>query len=446
MRTKKAFYNTTTGIIYQLCSIVCGFIIPRLILGYFGSEYNGMISSITQFLGWISILTAGVGGVTRAALYKPLNKNDNYKISGIINATDNFMKKIALIFLGGLIIFAIGYPFLLKNKFEWFFVFTMVLVLGINTFAQYFFGMTYQNLLEADQRQYIYSTVRILTTLISTLVTVVLIIMHFDIRIVKLASSLIFAVNPIFLNIYVKKYYSIDTKIAPDNSAISQRWHAFAQEIAVMINNNTDIVVLTIFSNVLEISVYVIYNMVLSGVKQLLQTFTTGIGAAFGSMIAEGIDNSSLNRKLKVFEVLVYNITTILFSVTLVTIVPFVRVYTSNINDVNYIRPVFAIIITIAAMFNCFRIPYQTIVYAAGHFKQTRNGSIVEVILNLSISIILVIKIGLIGVAIGTLVGSIFRTLQYGIYLSRNIIVRSNWLFYTKIVISLLETMIIYII
>ncbi|WP_222862929.1 hypothetical protein, partial [Enterococcus faecium] len=54
--------------------------------------------------------------------------------------------------------------------------------------------------------------------------------------------------------------------------------------------------------------------------------------------------------------------------------------------------------------------------------------------------------IGLIGVAIGTLVGSIFRTLQYGIYLSRNIIVRSNWLFYTKIVISLLETMIIYII
>ncbi|HAR1183137.1 TPA: sugar isomerase, partial [Enterococcus faecium] len=186
--------------------------------------------------------------------------------------------------------------------------------------------------------------------------------------------------------------------------------------------------------------------MVLSGVKQLLQTFTTGIGAAFGSMIAEGIDNSSLNRKLKVFEVLVYNITTILFSVTLVTIVPFVRVYTSNINDVNYIRPVFAIIITIAAMFNCFRIPYQTIVYAAGHFKQTRNGSIVEVILNLSISIILVIKIGLIGVAIGTLVGSIFRTLQYGIYLSRNIIVRSNWLFYTKIVISLLETMIIYII
>lgn len=97
-------------------------------------------------------------------------------------------------------------------------------------------------------------------------------------------------------------------------------------------------------------------------------------------------------------------------------------------------------------MFNCFRIPYQTIVYAAGHFKQTRNGSIVEVILNLSISIILVIKIGLIGVAIGTLVGSIFRTLQYGIYLSRNIIVRSNWLFYTKIVISLLETMIIYII
>ena len=71
MRTKKAFYNTVSGILYQFVAIICAFVLPRLILSSFGSSYNGIVSSINQFLSWISVLSAGIGGVTRAALYKP---------------------------------------------------------------------------------------------------------------------------------------------------------------------------------------------------------------------------------------------------------------------------------------------------------------------------------------------------------------------------------------
>lgn len=437
MRTKKAFYNTFTGIVYQGIAVVCAFILPRLILSTFGSSYNGVVSSINQFLSWISVLSAGIGGVTRAALYKPLSEKNNSKISSIMKATDIFMKKIAVIFVIILFLFGMFYPLIVRKEFEFFFVFTLILVLGISTFSQYYFGITYQTLLEADQRQYIYTIVRIITTIIGTAAAAILIIAGFEIRFVYLASSIVYACNPLFLNIYVKRYYKLDRKAVPDYTTVKQRWNAFAQELAIMINSNTDIVVLTIFCDVKIVSVYTVYNMIINGVKQMLQTFTTGVGAAFGNMIAQGKKNDYLDDTLKVFEFVVINVTTILFSITAMTIVPFVSVYIRGITDVNYLRWGFGYSITLAAMFNCYRIPYQTIVYAAGKFKETRNGSIVEAVINIVLSIILVIRFGLIGVVIGTLAAAIFRTCQYAVYLSKNIIIRSQFIFIRNITVSL---------
>ena len=81
MRSKKALKNTLTAILSELVAIVCSFILPRLILSSFGSTYNGITSSITQFLSCVVLLRAGIGGVTRAALYKPLAEKDNIKIA-----------------------------------------------------------------------------------------------------------------------------------------------------------------------------------------------------------------------------------------------------------------------------------------------------------------------------------------------------------------------------
>ena len=67
MRTKKALYNILAQIAYELVATVCGLILPRLIITAFGSGYNGMVSSITQFLEYISILTLGISGSTRVA-------------------------------------------------------------------------------------------------------------------------------------------------------------------------------------------------------------------------------------------------------------------------------------------------------------------------------------------------------------------------------------------
>lgn len=70
MQSKKLIKNTYTAIIYQVATLICGFILPRLILGNFDSEVNGLVNSITQFLQVIQFLELGVGAVVRTSLYK----------------------------------------------------------------------------------------------------------------------------------------------------------------------------------------------------------------------------------------------------------------------------------------------------------------------------------------------------------------------------------------
>ena len=214
MRTKKAVINTMTSIMAEVVSIICGLILPRLILGAFGSSYNGITSSITQFLSCIVLLRAGVGSVTRAALYNPLSKKDKSEISGIVNATAIFMKKVALIYVGALIVFACVYPFLVRNSFSWIFSATLVLIIGSSTFVDNYFGIAYQMLLQADQKNYVNTIPQIVTTILNTIVAAVLIHCGAGIHLVKLGSAIVYFIRPLFLSYYVKKKYEIDADLS----------------------------------------------------------------------------------------------------------------------------------------------------------------------------------------------------------------------------------------
>ena len=55
MRSKNAIYNILSNLALQFITIIYGFIVPKIIITKFGSEVNGLISSITQFLAYITI-------------------------------------------------------------------------------------------------------------------------------------------------------------------------------------------------------------------------------------------------------------------------------------------------------------------------------------------------------------------------------------------------------
>lgn len=445
MRTKKALYNSIASISLQIVSLICGFILPRLILSRFGSSYNGITQSISQFLSVIALLRAGVGGATRASLYKSLAKKDMEQVSSTVKATELFMRKVSLIFAGFILVFAIIYPIFVRSEFNWLFSSTLVIIIAFSTFIEYYFGITYQMLFQADQKLYVTSIIQIFTYIINTALAALLIKLNFGIHIVKLGSSVAFCITPVALNIYAKHHYKLNKKAKPDFTSINQRWDAFYHQIAAFVHNNTDITLLTIFTTTKEISVYSVYYLVGNGLKKIVLTVSSGIEAAFGNMIANN-EIKTLQINLNVFETTIHIVSTVFFATAFVLVTPFVKVYTLGVNDVNYARYAFGYLVILSEMLYCLRSPYESIINAAGHFKQTKKYAFTEAFINLGISLCLVYKFKLIGVVLGTLISIIYRNIVFATYISKNIVNRSMFLFVKRFAITTLSFIIVFII
>ena len=421
-RTKRVVLTIGTSLLSEGVALVCGLILPKMILTTFGSDYNGITQSISQFISYISLMKAGIGGATAVALYKPLAENDTKEISEVLYSTEKFMRKISMVFLLFVIGLSIVYPIFIVQEYDWFFTASLIFIISISTFGQYYFGFTYQTLLSADQKDYITTSLEILTTILNTIVAVILMNHNMSLHMVKLGSSLVNLITPLFLYFYCHKKYHL-MKVKPTEDKIPQKWDAAAHEVASFINNNTDVVILTLFSTLSEISVYTVYHYVIANLKKIVTRFTVGFGAAVGDMYARG-EIEAMHKNLGIFELLIYSFTSILYSVALVMMIPFVYVYTSGVTDADYIRSVFSLLLILGGVFNCFRVPYRAITIAAGHYRQTRNGAIMEAVINIVVSVVGVVLFGIEGVALGTLCAMAFRTMQYVIYLSNNIMYR----------------------
>lgn len=415
--------NTVALGLFQLTHFVCGLILPRHYLLYYGSEYTGISSSITQLLGFISILQFGIAGSTRFALYKALANDDIRGISGIMNATQRYMRKISLCLLGYIGVLSLVYPYIADTTLPAFDVFLLVLIIGASSFSRYFFGITNQILLTADQRMYVYYGLTTVSTILNTVIAVVLMRSGCNIFMVKLGSALIFVVTPILLSLYVRKVYKIDKSVPQDKTALNNRWDVMWHSIANIVHDNTDLVVLTVLTNVKYVSVYTVHYLVVNGIFQIFSVFTNSLEAAFGNMFAKG-EIKTAYRNLELYEFFTAVFVSVVFSCALVLIVPFVQLYTAGVTDVNYTVPIFATVAVIAQMVMSIRQPYLAIVRAAGHYKQTRNGAFVEAAMNIVISVVLTYFFGIVGVAIGTLFANLFRTLQFAVYLRKNIVDR----------------------
>lgn len=435
MQNTILFYNSISPLIYQVTTIICGFILPRLILSHFGTEINGLVNSISQFLGVISFLELGVGAVVQSSLYKPLADNDNINVSKVIASADKFFRKLGYILAIYIIVMLFYYPYLVKQSFGFMFTATLILAISIRSFAQYFFGIVNRLLLVADQKAYIQYVAQTIAIIINTIACYTLITFDCSVQIVYGMTSLIFFLQPYAIHLYIKKYYALDRKIHYDVEPIKQKWNGVAQHVAAVILSGSDTVVLTIFSTLVNVSIYAIYFLPMSGARLVIMSMISGIEALIGNLWAK----QDLRELRKVFawtEWLIHTGTTLIFTLTAVLIVPFVQVYTHGVSDANYIQPLFGILLVAANSGHCLRLPYNIMILAAGHYKQTQHNYIIAAVMNIVISIIGVKQFGLIGVALGTMAAMVYQTVWMAWYNSKNFIQWSMRNFFKQMAVN----------
>lgn len=421
MQNKILFYNSISPLIYQVTTITCGFILPRLILGYYGTEVNGLVNSITQFLAIISFLELGVGAVVQSSLYKPLADKDNITVSKVITSADKFFRRLGYILAIYVVVMLFYYPYLVKQRFSFTFIATLIVAISIRSFAQYFFGIVNRLLLLADQKAYIQYIAQTAAVIANTTGCYILIAFDCSVQFVYGLTSLIFLLQPLAIHLYIKRDYALDRQIHYDVEPIKQKWNGVAQHIAAVILSSSDSIVLTTFSTLVNVSIYTVYYLPMSGARLMIMSMISGINALIGNLWAKQ-DLAELRKVFAWTEWSIHTGTTLIFTLTAILIVPFVQVYTHGVNDANYMQPLFGVLLVAANSGYCLRLPYNIMILAAGHYKQTQHNYIIAAVMNIAISIVCVMQFGLIGVAIGTLAAMVYQTVWMAWYNSKNFI------------------------
>lgn len=411
-----------TTLLYQLITIVSGIVIPQFMIKNYGSSAYGATSSITQFLSYVTLLEGGIGGVARAELYKPLADGSSTEISKVYNAVRRVFRIIGCIFLGYTVVLACSFRHITDvSFFSADYTFFLVIAISISTIAQYFFGIANLTLLNADQKRYISNLVMIVTTALNALLVIILIKMGCDILTVKLCSSSIFILRPLFFSVYVKRHYQIDRTQKATGDVLQQKWTGLGQHLAYYLHTNTDVAVLTVFADLKWVAVYGVYNLVISSMRNIISALTGGMEALFGEMIARK-EKDALASTYHYYDLIISCGTLILFGTTAILIVPFVRLYTMDVSDAEYIQPVFALVLLFAEAINCMFLPCSMLPVAANKFKETRWGAYGEAAINVGLSCLLVLWNPLVGVAIATTISVLFKNIFYFVYVSKNIL------------------------
>lgn len=407
---KPSFLNPFSGIILQLFNLISTFILPKIILSFFGSEVNGLVSSISNFLLYISIFEASVSNIVMSYFYKPIRDNDMEQISKIFNTCDRFYRKISILFITYTIVLSILYPVIFNLKFSFGYVASLTIILSLSYMIQYSFSNSLRTLLKADKKVYVVNFTQTLIIFLNLVLAIISVYVYPSIHLLKFISGLLFILQPIIFSYFVNKKFKIDKKAGVDDSLIKSRWDGLSISIASFVHNMTDIAFLTIFTKLEIVSVYSVYYLVIRGLESIMTSISNGILPSLGNLYVSN-KNDILKEKLEAYEMVYSLIVFIVFTVASVTITPFVLLYTGGISDANYYQPIFGYLIIIGEALFLIKMPHQNMAYAANKYKEMKKFSYVEALINVIVSLLLVKEYGLIGVAIGTTIAMLYRAI-----------------------------------
>ena len=407
--TLRAKRNIAATLANQLVSTLCGILVPRVMIAAFGSAVYGATTSIAQFLSYISLLEGGIGRVARGALYPPLAKGDETGVSRVYHALRRFFGGVGLAFLGYTLVLSLTYHRIADvGELSRGYVFALVWAISLSSLAKYLWGLPNITLLNADQRQYVTNTVILATTIANVLLIALLTRMGCGVVTVKLGSSLIFVLRPLILSVYVRRHYALP-KMPLEKKVLPQKWTGLGQHLAYTVHSNTDVMILTVCADLRLVSVYSVYHLIISSVRNIAASFSGGMEAVFGELIAKN-EGEKLRQTCRDYQALLSVVSMVLFGTTGGLILPFVRLYTAGISDAEYIRPGFALALLLAEGVGCLALPWAALPIGANRLKQTKWGAYGEAALNLGLSLMLIRWDPLVGVALGTLISVIGKS------------------------------------
>lgn len=424
MKKKRALYNLVVGIGSKVLLMVIGFLIPKVLIENYGSDVNGLLSSMAQIFGYLNLAEAGIGVATTQALYKAVATDDWDEINSILNAASKFYKRTGVVYLIGVICVAVLYPLLIPNTLGFYRVFLIFVFSGLEHVLQYFFLLKYVALLNTEGKTYIHVAISTIVSSVTQITKLILVSNAVNLVFIYAAYFVISIAQVVAVNVYIRKNYSksINTRVPANTDALSQHNSVLVHQISSLVFSNTDVLILTAFTNLQCVSIYTIYNMVVANISVLITTaldsFTSALGLTYNQ------NRGRFDKYYDVYEVVSWGIYFSMMTVTLVLYEPFIRLYMAKA-DISYTDTWLPLLFVINTLLSIVRMPGLKVMNIEGCFKDTKSRTILESVINLSVSMVAVQILGIYGVLLGTTAALLFRTFDIIIYSNAKILHRS---------------------
>lgn len=434
-QNKKGIYNIIFGLIGQFTMILLGIIVPRLVLLQYGSEVNGLLNSVNQIFMYVSLLEAGVGTASIQALYKPIAENNKGQINHILSATNRYYKKTGCIYAIVVCLVAVVYPFVIKNELSSVTIFWVFLFTGMGGAINFWFQGKFRLYLEADGKNYILVSINTCVYVLQSITKVILILNEFSVVAVQFSYFLLNLFSMAIILCYIRKKYSwLDVNTEPDFQAIAQKNSVLVHQIAGMIFNNTDVLLLSFFCGLKVVSIYSMYNLIISYVMNLINQVSSGFKFKMGQTYA--VDKTAYIKLHNMFEIANMIIVFSCFTLVYLLILPFIRLYTAGVTDIDYIDSKLPFLFVVVQLLSNGRTSSTNLINYAGHFKKTQMRAVLESVINITVSIICIRKWGIYGVLFGTIAALLYRANDMILYSHKYILRDSPMVTYRRWIIS----------
>lgn len=427
---RNSLRNLWWGILGNVITTFVAILIPRLFIVNYGSEVNGLLSSIKQIYVYLALLEAGVGDASVIALYGPIGRKDHQAANEILAATHYYYRKIGIIYAACVVGMSLVYPLLLDTSIPYGVCCLVILLQGSGSVISYLFQGKYNMLLRVDNRNYVTTNLGTVTSVLTDVCRIGLLMMGKSIVAVQ-ATYLVFnLIKMFYISWYIKRNYSwIDLSVRPNFKAISQKSAVLVHQVSSLVFSHTDVLVLTFVCGLKTVSIYSMYATIYGMVSNIITIVSNSVQSVLGQTF-----NNDRNKYIELqdaFETYYLALVFGLFTIASIFILPFMKLYTAGA-DINYIDWKLPILFGTYQLISYGRVSSNNIIGFAGKFKETQWRAWLETIINLVVSLVCVFQFGIYGVLMGTIAALIYRANDIIIFANRVVLGRSPWPTYRK--------------
>ena len=432
---RNSIRNLWWGIIGNIITSLVAILIPRLFIVNYGSEVNGLLSSIRQIYVYLALLEAGVGDASVIALYGPIGRKDHQATNEILAATHYYYRKIGMIYAACVVVLSFVYPLLLDTTIPYNVCCLVILLQGSGSVISYLFQGKYNMLLRVDNRNYVTTNLGTVTSVLTDICRIGLLLMGKNIVAIQ-ATYLVFnLIKMLYVSWYIKRNYPwIDLNVKPNFQAISQRSAVLVHQVSALVFSHTDVLVLTFVCGLKTVSIYSMYASIYGMVSNLITITGNSVQSVLGQTFHN--DREKYIELQDAFETYYLALVFGLFTIASIFILPFMKLYTAGA-DINYIDWKLPVLFSTYQLISYGRISSNNIISFAGKFKETQWRAWLETGINLVVSFVCVFQFGIYGVLIGTIAALLYRANDIIIFANKVVLNRSPWPTYRRWLIDL---------